>query len=85
MEERVIWNSDCKPLKQLVDALESGLLVPPYIPVAMRSTLGVSGYQDQVVNELQEWERAGISGEAAATWISSLDAVSSRLLPTSLV
>ena len=61
------------------------MLVPPYTPVAIRWTLGVSGDQDQLVNELQEWERAGISGEAAATWISSLDEVSSRCLPTSLV
>ena len=30
-------------------------------------------------------ERAGVSGEAAATWISSLEKVSSRLLPASLV
>ena len=66
--------------RRLADALESGLLAPPYTPVAIRSTLGGIGDQDQLIYELQGWERAGISGEAAAAWISSLEEVSSRFL-----
>ena len=71
--------------RRLADALESGLLAPPYTPVAIRSTLGGIGDQDQLICELQGWERAGISGEAAAAWITSLEEVSSRFPPASLV
>ena len=71
--------------KRLADALESGLLAPPFTPAAVRSTLGGVDRQDQVLKALREWEQAGVSGSVAATWVATLERASSSTIPASLV
>ena len=58
-------------------ALESGLLVPPYSPVAVRSTVG-GEHQDAIVQVLREWERIGVSPEAGVIWLNSLARAADR-------
>ena len=57
-------------------ALESGLLVPPYSAVAVRSTVGER--QDAILQVLREWERIGVSPEAGVIWLNSLARAADR-------
>ena len=58
-------------------ALESGLLVPPYSAVAVRSTVG-SDKQGAIMQVLREWERIGVSPEAAVDWLNTLARATDR-------
>ena len=58
-------------------ALESGLLVPPYSAVAVRSTVG-GEHQDAILQVLREWERIGVSPEAGVIWLNSLARAADR-------
>ena len=58
-------------------ALESGLLVPPYSAVAVRSTVG-GEHQDVILQVLREWERVGVSPEAGVIWLNSLTRAAER-------
>ena len=58
-------------------ALESGLLVPPYSEVAVRSTVG-GEHQDAIVQVLREWERIDVSPEAGVIWLNSLARAADR-------
>ena len=71
--------------KRLTEALETGMLVPPYTPFAIRAALGGREREKEILGALREWERLGVSGEAAAAWLRSLDKASSRVSPPSLV
>lgn len=71
--------------RRLADALESGMLSPPFTPAAVRSILGSISSQDQLVEALREWERAGVSGVVAAAWLASLEKASANVAPASLV
>ena len=59
-------------LVRLANALETGLLAPPYSDMAIRSTIG-NACVEPVLNMLQEWTRMGVSPDAAAAWLRSLD------------
>ena len=71
--------------RRLADALETGLLAPPFTPVAIRATLGRIDCHDDLIVALSECARAGASGPLAAAWIKSLDKVSADVIPASLV
>ncbi len=58
-------------------ALESGLLVPPYSAVAVRSMVG-GDHQHAIMQVLDEWERGGVSAEAGVTWLNSLARTAER-------
>ncbi len=69
--------------RRLAQALESGLLAPPFTAASLRSTVGVQGHE--VVEALRQWERLGVSGPAGAAWLRSLERASSAVAPASLV
>ena len=69
--------------RRLAQALESGVLAPPFTAASIGSTLDVQ--EDEVVEALCEWERLGVSGPAGAAWLRSLERASSTVAPASLV
>lgn len=74
------------PLRQrLADALETGLLAPPFTSVAIRATIGRIDRQAEVIEALSKCEQAGASGPLAAAWIKSLDKASAGIDLASLV
>ena len=62
---------------RLALALESGLLAPPYSPVAVRATVG-GEHQDALLQVLREWERIGVAPAAGAVWLRSLARAAER-------
>jgi phosphatidylserine/phosphatidylglycerophosphate/cardiolipin synthase-like enzyme len=64
--------------KRLSEALEGGLLPSPPSAVSLRSTLGIHEGGKQIVAALEELERLGVKGPAAAAWIRSLENVAAR-------
>ena len=69
--------------RRLARALDSGLLVPPFTPASLRSTVGFS--DEGLVEALRAWDRLGVSGPAGAAWLRSLEEAESRVAPASLV
>lgn len=69
--------------RKLAGALESGSLAPPFTPASLRSTVGVA--DEAVLKALQEWQRLGVSGQAGAAWLRSLEEAASGVVPASLV
>jgi phosphatidylserine/phosphatidylglycerophosphate/cardiolipin synthase-like enzyme len=63
---------------RLASALDSGLLATPYSAASLRSVLGNHEAGESVVGALLELERLGIVGPAAAAWIRTVEAVTSR-------
>jgi phosphatidylserine/phosphatidylglycerophosphate/cardiolipin synthase-like enzyme len=64
--------------KRLASALESRLLGPPYSAASLRSVLGPHDGSDEIAQALLALERLGIAGPAAAAWIRTVDAATSR-------
>ncbi len=71
--------------KRLASALESGSLALPYSAASLRSVLGVREGGEDVVGVLLELERLGVSGQATAAWIRSVEAATSRIPRPDLV
>ena len=71
--------------KRLASAFDSGLLVPPYSAATLRSVLGIRDGADDVAKFVLELESLGISGPAAAAWIRTIDAATSRVQRPDLV
>ena len=69
---------------RLLSALESRQLVPPYSAVAVRSTIG-GDHKDAILQVLREWERLGVSSEAAVIWLNSLAGAADRELAPDFV
>ena len=61
--------------KRLADAFDTGMLTdaPPPSPVALRSVLGMRDGTDELLADLTELARIGITGRAVAAWMRSLD------------
>ena len=70
--------------RRLIDALESGLLAPPFSESSIRSALGGFDGQNTVLEALEKCTLAGVSGPVAARWIASLEKQSPGVLPASL-
>jgi phosphatidylserine/phosphatidylglycerophosphate/cardiolipin synthase-like enzyme len=64
--------------KRLIAALESGLLVSPCSPAALRSVLGVTEGHEALGSALLELKQLGIEGRAAAAWLRQLDSLLAR-------
>ena len=71
--------------RRLADALESGLLSPPFTSIAIRAAIGRLDLPEDLLGVLQMWEREGVSGRVAAAWIRSLEEAASSVAPASLV
>ncbi len=71
--------------ERLADALESGLLGPPYTPMSLQSTLGPLSSGEGVVAALRHLEGMGVTGRASAAWLRSVDRVNSRKAAPDLV
>ncbi len=61
--------------KRLAQALESGMITIPCSAVSLRSALGLRGGGEEIVAVLEEMERLGVGGPAAASWIRTLDQI----------
>ena len=71
--------------RRLAKALETGLLRPPYSDAMLRSVLGIRDSDTSVFAAVRELEELGISGPAAAAWITALDDVTSKIPKPDLV
>jgi len=71
--------------RRLATALQSGLLAPPYPAAALAAQAGITGEAEAVAVALRELDRRGIAGPAAAAWIRTVEAATSRVLPPDLV
>lgn len=58
-------------------ALETGLLVPPYSAIAVRSAVD-HDHRDAILQVLREWERIGVPPEAGVIWLNSLARAADR-------
>lgn len=64
--------------KRLVSALESGMLTGAASAASLGSILGVREGGEDVLADLLELERLGISGAAAAAWIRTVEQAAAR-------
>jgi len=71
--------------KRLVGALDSGMLGVSCTLTTLRSVLGIGAGGEDVLNALQEMERMGISGPAAAAWIRTVDETAAHVPRPDLV
>ena len=71
--------------KRLANALESGLLAPPYAAASVGSVLGIREHGDKLAGALLELEQRGIAGQTAAAWIRAVDEATSRIPRPDLV
>jgi phosphatidylserine/phosphatidylglycerophosphate/cardiolipin synthase-like enzyme len=71
--------------RRLVGALETGQLALPYSVATVRSVLGLREGGEDLVSALGELERMGISGNACAVWIRTIEEVSARIPSPDLV
>ncbi len=71
--------------RRLANALESGLLAPPYAAASLRSVLGLREGDEKVSRALLELERRGVTAPAAAAWVRAVDEVASRIPRPDLV
>jgi phosphatidylserine/phosphatidylglycerophosphate/cardiolipin synthase-like enzyme len=71
--------------KRLVGALDAGLLTPPYSTGSLRSNAGIQEGTVDIVEVLVELEKLGVVGRAAAAWIQTIEAATSRVPRPDLV
>lgn len=71
--------------RRLANALESGLLTPPYAAASLRSVLGLREGDEKIAGALLELERRGVAVRAAAAWIRAVDEAMSRIPKPDLV
>ena len=71
--------------RRLVGALDSKMLRAPYTVSAVRSVLGLHEGGEDLVDALSELGRMGISGEASAAWIRTIEVATSRVPRPDLV
>jgi phosphatidylserine/phosphatidylglycerophosphate/cardiolipin synthase-like enzyme len=71
--------------ERLAHALQSGLIAAPYSSMSVRSVLGNTNGDDEVVADLLTLEQLGISGKAAAAWIRTVEKASARISKPDLV
>jgi phosphatidylserine/phosphatidylglycerophosphate/cardiolipin synthase-like enzyme len=71
--------------KRLTGALDSGLLIPPYSTATVRAVLGRHIGVEEIVGAVEQLEKLGISGRAAAAWIRTVEGITSRVGKPDLV
>lgn len=71
--------------KRLASALKTGFLPPSSSLAAVRSTLGLRSGGEEILGALNELERLGISGKAAAAWLQTLEKANARTATPDLV
>lgn len=71
--------------RRVVEALESGLLAPPYTSAALRSVLGGSNGVGAVAEALAQHEHLGLSPEASAVWLRTAEELDSRAVRPDVV
>ena len=71
--------------KRLASALTTGLLPPSSSIAAVRSVLGLRAGGEEILAGLNELERLGISGKAAAVWLLTVQTASARMVGPDLV
>ena len=64
--------------KRLAQALDSGMLAPPYAPAAVHAAVGGASDGEAVARALGELYGLGVSGPGCATWLRGFDEVASR-------
>ena len=64
--------------KRLERALDSGMLIAPYRPVAVSAALGGAPECESVARVLRELHGLGLSGRGCAAWLRGFDRIASR-------
>ena len=72
-------------LRRLADAFDAGLLPDRPSPMALTSEVGIRKDAEELVTDLDELARVGISGRAVAAWIRALEHASTRAPSPDLV
>lgn len=62
----------------LAQALETGMIGPPYAPMSLSSAVGIRDHAEDVSAALDELASLGIAGRAAAAWLRALEEATSR-------
>ena len=63
---------------RLRGALASGLLAPPYTPMAVRSAVGGGAHVEAVARSLAELDRIGVSAPGCAEWLRGIEDASGQ-------
>jgi phosphatidylserine/phosphatidylglycerophosphate/cardiolipin synthase-like enzyme len=71
--------------KRVTSALASGLLAAPYTVTSLRSVIGNEPGSGEISAALQKLDGLGVSGQAAAAWIQSVENATSRVPRPDLV
>ena len=64
--------------KRLAQALDSGMLAPPYAPAAVHAAVGGASDGEAVARALGELHGLGVSGRGCAAWLRGFDQITSR-------
>ena len=64
--------------KRLAQALDSGMLAPPYAPAAVNAAVGGAPDGEAVAWALGELHDLGVSGRGCAAWLRGFEQVASR-------
>lgn len=64
--------------RRLAEAVDAGLLVPPYPPAALAALAGAGAAAARVRGALLELDGMGLSGRALASWMRSLETLADR-------
>ncbi len=70
---------------RLSSALDTGLISKPYSAASLRSALGSVDDVESALTTLSELDQLGLSGDAAAAWIRTVDEATSRISKPDLV
>ena len=71
--------------RRLADALDAGLLAPPYPDALIRSVMGIQEHETNVFSAIKELGKTGMSGSTAATWIRLLEEAEASAIKPDLV
>ena len=72
-------------LRRLADAFDTGLLPDPPTPASLESEVGIQAGAEDLISDLDQLSRLGISGRAVAAWIRAVQQASASVPSPDLV
>ena len=72
-------------LRRLADAFDTGLLPDPPTPASLESAVGIQDGAEDLISDLDQLSRLGISGRAVAAWIRAVQQASAKVPSPDLV
>jgi len=72
-------------LRKLADAFDGGLLPDHPTPASLESEVGIRDGAEDLINDINQLARLGITGRALATWIRAVEQASAKVPSPDLV